>query len=110
MKQRYVMLAAALGLLLTWAMVPTKVQAQDGGFMECSACQIILDLSASSAPVGATNIEVDTKPCALLTAGDQKACTQFFTAYSPKFIRAIQERRAKGESYHQMCARMGYCQ
>lgn len=103
------MFIPVLALAALLALAPRPCPAQEGGFMECSACQILLDLSASSAPPGAAQVEVDTKPCTLLDAADQKACTQFFTTYGPRFIKAVQKRRAQGESYHQMCARMGYC-
>lgn len=104
-------LAVLAGMLAGGLLAPARSLAQDAGFLECSSCQIILDLSATSAPPGAKDVQVDmAKPCSILQPGDQKACAQFFAGYGPKFIKAIQERRAKGESYHQMCGRMGYCQ
>ncbi|WP_243311556.1 saposin domain-containing protein [Fundidesulfovibrio agrisoli] len=84
--------------------------AQGGDYMECVACQMVLRLVEASA-ADAKDITVDaTRQCSLLPAADREACVKFYSAMGPKFINALKNRRAKGESVESICRSMGYCQ
>jgi len=99
-----VLAAIALGCLgsETWA--------QGGDYMECVACQMVLRLVEASA-ADAKDITVDaTRQCSLLPAADREACVKFYAAMGPKFITALKNRRAKGESTENICRTMSYCQ
>ena len=81
-----------------------------GDYLECAACQLILKLVDSSAPNGDQNIVVDaSKQCAILPPGDREACTRFYSTYGPRFIRALKDRQAKGQSLEGICKEIGYC-
>lgn len=88
--------------------VPGKSLAQTD-YLECTACQLFLSLIDASAP-GDGKVVVDaSRQCALLPPADREACTKFYATYGPKMVKAIKERRAKGESMDQICRAMSYC-
>ena len=90
------------------AFVAGPAMAQGG--LECMACQMVLGLVESSAGDG-KDICVDaSRQCSLLPPGDREACATFYAAMGPKFIKAIKERRAKGQSLESVCRAMSYCQ
>ncbi|MBI4807140.1 MAG: hypothetical protein HY795_18140 [Desulfovibrio sp.] len=98
-----------LSVVLT-ACTASAAMAQSGGYMECTACQLVLGLVEASAGDG-QNIVVDaSKQCSLLPPGDRDACVKFYAAMGPKFIQALKDRRAKGEGLDAICRAMSYCQ
>lgn len=103
---RATILAAAAALTLTLA--PVRAGAQ-GGYLECSACQLVLGLVESTAGDG-QDITVDaSRQCSLLPAADRAACEKFYAEMGPKFIKALKERRAKGATLEDVCRAMAYC-
>jgi hypothetical protein len=104
-------IAMTTALLLLLTAGPAGAQDFAGSLMECSACQMLLKMIEISSDGDTQDLVVDmTQQCSLLKANeDRRACIQFYSAYGPKFIRAIRDRRAHGESVQQMCTHMGYC-
>ena len=87
-------------------------RAQSTDYLECAACQLLLRLVESSAEgTEGKNIVVDaSRQCVILDPADRQACERFYAAYGPKFIKALKDRRAKGQSLDQICRAMGTCQ
>lgn len=83
--------------------------AQSASYMECAACQLVLGLVESSAGDGGDVVDA-SKQCSLLPAVDREACVKFYAAMGPKFIKALKDRRAKGENLESVCRSMDYCQ
>jgi hypothetical protein len=89
--------------------VSIPARAQEGGYLECMACKMVLGLVESSAGDD-PDITVDaSKQCSLLPPGDREACGKFYSTMGPKFIKALRARRAKGESLENICRTMDYC-
>lgn len=80
-----------------------------GDYMECTACQLVLGLVDASAGDGKDFVVDTSKQCALLPPGDRGACTAFYATMGPKFIKALKDRRARGESLESVCRAMSYC-
>ena len=98
-----VILAAMLVVVLTAG----RSFAQDG--VECMVCQMVLSMVESSLGDG-KNIGMDAgRQCALLPEADRAECMRFYAAMGPKFIKAIKNRTARGESLEDLCRSMGYC-
>lgn len=103
---RRIILAAFAALALSAQPIQTLAQ---GGYLECSACQLVLGLVESSAGDG-QDVTVDaSRQCSLLPAGDRAECERFYAAMGPKFLKALKERRAKGASLEDVCRAMAYC-
>ncbi|WP_027190191.1 saposin domain-containing protein [Fundidesulfovibrio putealis] len=83
--------------------------AQSASYMECAACQLVLGLVESSAGEGDVVVDA-SKQCSLLPAADREACVKFYAAMGPKFIKALKDKRAKGENLESVCRSMDYCQ
>ena len=106
MKKSFALAALAALIVLSNCLI---VRAQEGGYLECMACKMVLGLVENSAG-DARDITVDaSKQCSLLPPGDREACAKFYAAEGPKFIRALKARRAKGESLEDICRAMTYC-
>jgi hypothetical protein len=84
--------------------------AQNGDYMECAACQLVLRLVENSAGDDKDVVVDARRQCSLLAPGDREACVKFYAAMGPKFIKALKDRRAKGESLESICRTMSYCQ
>lgn len=92
------------------AFVASPALAQNGDYMECAACQLVLRLVESSAGDGRDVVVDASRQCSILPPGDRDACVKFYAAMGPKFIKALKDRRAKGESLETICRAMSYCQ
>ena len=102
---RYVFAAVAAVALFVSAGAST---ARSASYMECAACQLVLGLVESSA---GDDVVVDaSRQCSLLPAADRDACAKFYAAMGPKFIKALKDRRAKGDNLESVCRSMDYCQ
>lgn len=79
------------------------------GYLECTACQMVLGLVDSTS--GSGNVVVDArKQCSLLAlAADRESCERFWAEMGPKFIKALKQRKARGEEMDSICRSMGYC-
>ncbi|MFP5223368.1 MAG: saposin domain-containing protein [Acidobacteriota bacterium] len=106
MNRRFFATVAALALFVS-AGAPA---AQSAGYMECAACQLVLGLVESSAGDGSDVVVDASRQCSLLPAADRDTCVKFYAAMGPKFIKALKERRAKGQDLEGVCRSMGYCQ
>ncbi|KAF0232854.1 MAG: hypothetical protein FD177_2211 [Desulfovibrionaceae bacterium] len=84
--------------------------AQSASYMECAACQLVLGLVESSAGDGSDVVVDASKQCSLLPVTDREACVTFYAAMGPKFIKALKDKRAKGENLESVCRSMDYCQ
>ncbi len=105
-----VLTCALVAVLSGTSATPAKAQSTD--YLECAACQLMLRLVESSADGAAgQNIVVDaSRQCVILEPADRQACERFYATFGPKFIKALKERRAKGQSLDQICREMGTCQ
>lgn len=106
MNRRIFGTVAALALFVS-AGVPA---AQSASYMECAACQLVLGLVESSAGDGSDVVVDASKQCSLLPAADREACVKFYAAMGPKFIKALKDKRAKGDNLESICRSMDYCQ
>jgi len=84
--------------------------AQSASYMECAACQLVLGLVESSAGDGNDVVVDASRQCSLLPAADREACVKFYAAMGPKFIKALKDKRAKGQDLESVCRSMDYCQ
>jgi hypothetical protein len=107
--QRFVIGGLLALVCLGFGPGPVRAQSQ-GDYMECAACQLILKMVEGSYTDGGKDIVVDaSRQCAILPPGDRDACTRFYAGFGPKFIKAVKDRRARGESMEAICSAMGYC-
>ncbi len=104
---RRIFAAVAAVVLFVSAGAPA---AQAASYMECAACQLVLGLVESSAGDGSDVVVDASRQCSLLPAADRDACVTFYAAMGPKFIKALKDRRAKGENLEGVCRSMDYCQ
>ena len=97
------------GVLLASLLTGGYAAAQ-AGYLECTACQMVLGLVESTSGSGA-GVSVDArKQCSLLREqADRERCERFWAEVGPKFIKALKDRRAKGEGMESICRSMGYC-
>ena len=108
--KKYALCCALVAALCGAGALPAKAQSSD--YLECAACKLMLRLVESSAEgTDGKNLVVDaSRQCVLLDPADRQACERFYATYGPKFIKALKDRRAKGQSLDQICQTMGTCQ
>lgn len=95
----------ALALCASFAL-PVRAQ---GGYLECTACQLVLGLIQGAMGDAATFTVDASRQCALLDAKDRAACEAFYASMGPKFLKAFKERLARGENLEAICRAMSYC-
>jgi len=108
--KKCVLYCAFVAVFCVTGVSPAKAQSSD--YLECAACQLMLRLVESSAEGadGKTLVVDASRQCIILDPADRQACERFYAAYGPKFIKALKDRRAKGQSLDQICRAMGTCQ
>ncbi|GFK94287.1 hypothetical protein NNJEOMEG_02129 [Fundidesulfovibrio magnetotacticus] len=108
MKRAFPMFPLALALAAALVLTGESARAQ-GGYLECTACQLVLGLvQASMGDADALAVDA-SRQCSLLAPADRAACEAFYASMGPKFLKAFRERLKKGETLEGVCRAMSYC-